>query len=97
LPETHCLTAANTFADMTLSNDHWVPLVKAKVEEVLADTSFVPPTSEFSSITAPDAKFALGIDHTLLKPDATSAQIDELCDQAIRYKFKVWQPLHSDS
>jgi len=73
---------------MSLSNEHWSPLVKAKVAEVLADTSFAVPTSEFSSITAPDAKFALAIDHTLLKPDATSAQIDELCDQAIRYKFK---------
>jgi len=73
---------------MSLSNEHWAPLVKAKVAEVLAETSFTVPTSDFSSITAPDAKFALAIDHTLLKPDATPAQIDELCDQAIRYKFK---------
>ncbi|KAJ7754647.1 hypothetical protein DFH07DRAFT_743745, partial [Mycena maculata] len=36
----------------------------------------------------PDSKFALAIDHALLKRDATPAQIDELCDQAIRYKFK---------
>ncbi len=27
------------------------------------------------------------IDHTLLKPDATAAQIDELCDQALRHRF----------
>ncbi len=27
------------------------------------------------------------IDHTLLKPDATSAQIEKLCDEAIRYGF----------
>ncbi|KAJ7103826.1 hypothetical protein C8R44DRAFT_808231 [Mycena epipterygia] len=73
---------------MSLSNEHWSPLVKAKVAEVLADTSFAVPANEFSSITAPNATFALAIDHTLLKPDATPAQIDELCDQAIRYKFK---------
>jgi deoxyribose-phosphate aldolase len=27
------------------------------------------------------------IDHTLLKPDATRAQIENLCDEAIRYRF----------
>ncbi|KAF7370080.1 hypothetical protein MSAN_00638000 [Mycena sanguinolenta] len=73
---------------MNLSNDQWSPLVKAKIAEVLGDSSLDAPTSEFSSISAPDSKFALAIDHTLLKPDATSSQIDELCDQAIRYKFK---------
>ncbi|KAJ7736571.1 hypothetical protein DFH07DRAFT_99479 [Mycena maculata] len=73
---------------MSPSNEHWTPLVTAKIAEVLADVPFSVPPSEFSSITSPDSKFALAIDHTLLKPDATPAQIDELCDQAIRYKFK---------
>ena len=27
------------------------------------------------------------IDHTLLKPDATRAQIEKLCDEAMRYRF----------
>ena len=27
------------------------------------------------------------IDHTLLKPDATAAQIDRLCDEAVEYRF----------
>ncbi|MFA6400126.1 MAG: deoxyribose-phosphate aldolase [Salinivirgaceae bacterium] len=27
------------------------------------------------------------IDHTLLKPDATKAQFDKLCDEAVQYKF----------
>jgi deoxyribose-phosphate aldolase len=27
------------------------------------------------------------IDHTLLKPDATRAQVESLCDEAIRYRF----------
>ncbi|KAJ6478099.1 hypothetical protein C8R47DRAFT_1139352 [Mycena vitilis] len=70
------------------ANEHWAPLVKAKIAEVLGHSTFVVPTSAFSSITSPNPEFALGIDHTLLKPDATSTQIDELCDQAIRYKFK---------
>src|SRR5579859_3392000 len=38
------------------------------------------------------------IDHTLLKPDATLEQIENLCDEAIRYRFAcamvnpVWVP-----
>src|ERR1017187_7299555 len=27
------------------------------------------------------------IDHTLLKPDATRQQVENLCDEAIRYRF----------
>ena len=27
------------------------------------------------------------IDHTLLKPDATRAQVENLCDEAVRYRF----------
>lgn len=38
------------------------------------------------------------IDHTLLKPDATSDQVENLCDEAIRYRFAcamvnpIWVP-----
>jgi len=38
------------------------------------------------------------IDHTLLKPDATRVQVENLCDEAIRYRFAcamvnpVWVP-----
>src|ERR1700739_3226917 len=38
------------------------------------------------------------IDHTLLKPDATREQVENLCDEAIRYRFgcamvnPVWVP-----
>ncbi|KAJ6590253.1 hypothetical protein B0H10DRAFT_2092929 [Mycena sp. CBHHK59/15] len=73
---------------MSFTNDHWARLVQAKVAEILADTALDIPLSDPSSITTPDAKFALTIDHTLLKPNATPAQIEELCDQAIQYKFK---------
>ncbi|KAL6713615.1 hypothetical protein ACLMJK_009080 [Lecanora helva] len=34
------------------------------------------------------AAFAQMVDHTLLKTDATGEQIDRLCEEAIRYKFK---------
>lgn len=39
------------------------------------------------------------IDHTLLKPDATRQQVENLCDEAIRYRFAcaminpLWVPL----
>ncbi|KAL8748572.1 MAG: hypothetical protein Q9184_007209, partial [Pyrenodesmia sp. 2 TL-2023] len=33
--------------------------------------------------------FAKCIDHTLLKLDATEEQIDQLCEEASRYGFKV--------
>ena len=33
--------------------------------------------------------FAHAIDHTLLKLDATEAQIDKLCEEAKAYKFRT--------
>lgn len=41
------------------------------------------------------AALAECIDHTLLKLDATGEQIDALCDEASRFKFKVRPPGHS--
>ncbi|KAJ7058175.1 hypothetical protein C8F01DRAFT_1149843 [Mycena amicta] len=74
---------------MTTTNDgDWPTRVKAKVAEVFANEDFVVPETQFSSITAPNLTFALAIDQTLLKPEATPAQINSLCDQAIMHKFK---------
>jgi deoxyribose-phosphate aldolase len=36
---------------------------------------------------APHAELARYIDHTLLKPDATRAQVDKLCAEAVEYGF----------
>jgi deoxyribose-phosphate aldolase len=38
------------------------------------------------TLSSPQALAAV-IDHTLLKPDATREQVENLCDQAIRYRF----------
>ena len=44
------------------------------------------------------AELAKYIDHTLLKPDASQAAIDKVCEEAIQYKFKsvcvnsTWAP-----
>ena len=39
------------------------------------------------TVSMPPEKLAQLIDHTLLKPDATSADIQKLCDEARRYSF----------
>lgn len=66
----------------------WEYILNTKITEVLEDAT--DPAAFTASITSPnDPLFALTIDHTLLKPDATPAQIDELCEQAILYNFKV--------
>ncbi|KAG6844827.1 hypothetical protein H0H87_003394 [Tephrocybe sp. NHM501043] len=69
---------------MTLTNDEWRDIISLRIDEVKKLPDFVP-------ITPPSISghlIALTIDHTLLKPDATSAQIDTLCDEALKYKFK---------
>lgn len=71
---------------MSRTNDEWEAAIEAKIAEVVADSSL---TNYASGITTADNGFALTIDHTLLKPDATPSQVDTLCDEAIRYGFKV--------
>lgn len=70
---------------MSLSNDEWNRLIDKRIEEVELLPAFVPMTPPSLS----DHIIASIIDHTLLKPDATSTQIDALCDEALKYKFKV--------
>lgn len=71
---------------MDFTNEVWKALVEKKVTEVLADTS----TTDYApGITSADENFARTIDHTLLKPDATPSQINQLCDEAIKYGFRV--------
>ncbi|CAZ82260.1 unnamed protein product [Tuber melanosporum] len=62
------------------SNEDWKIAVKAKIDEVLANAT----AAEYP----PPASLPATIDHTLLKPDATPAQINTLCDEAIKYGFK---------
>ena len=41
------------------------------------------------SVSKKEQKLADLIDHTLLKPEATDAQIEQLCKEAIEYSFKT--------
>ncbi|RDB27763.1 Deoxyribose-phosphate aldolase [Hypsizygus marmoreus] len=68
---------------MARTDEMWAQLIKEKVSNI---QSAFDPTLSKSTFTS--AELAQTIDHTLLKPDATTAQIDELCDQAIQYNFK---------
>ena len=63
-----------------------------------AVTPIQPADLEFDNGTFDSAAFAAQslsswqalagiIDHTLLKPEATRAQVESLCDEAIRYRF----------
>lgn len=51
------------------------------------DTTFAKAGRNLPSRAVPVA-FAQYIDHTLLKPDASQAEFDTLCEEAIKYKFK---------
>jgi deoxyribose-phosphate aldolase len=55
--------------------------------EVEVDNGFFD-AAIFSADTLSDwRKLAAVIDHTLLKPEATRTQVENLCDEAVRYRF----------
>lgn len=66
----------------------WESFVQSKISDVFSSSGEIAgPLASISSPT--DPRFPLAIDHTLLKPDATPAQINVLCDEAIQFGFKV--------
>lgn len=67
----------------TPSNEAWAEQIEKtqKSVSVSADTKYDAPKDV--------AGIAQTIDHTLLKLDATEAQIDTLCEEAKRDGFKV--------
>jgi deoxyribose-phosphate aldolase len=71
---------------MDLTDEQW----KAKIKEIasaLAQNPIPEPTESFTDIN-PDT-LASYIDHTVLKLDATEADIDTMCQEAIKYNFAV--------
>lgn len=63
-----------------------VQLVRGVVRS-LPILEYMDPADLVALITREPAKVAEIIDHTLLKPDATSQQIKQLCDEAMKYNF----------
>ena len=72
------------------SSEEWLAIF----DEAERSLSIAPKEDEVKSIES--IAFASAIDHTLLKPEATAVQIDRLCDEATKYKFKVSCRLTSD-
>ena len=56
---------------------------EADAKQVQDNIPVSPPTIRISSAT-----LAGYIDHTLLKPEAVMSQFEQLCDEAVKYKFK---------
>jgi hypothetical protein len=80
------------FEDTDMAASTWV---EPKQEEILSflenyktiSTNFGP--KKYRSPEPGTATFAKYIDHTLLKLDATEDQIDQVCEEAKLYNFKV--------
>ena len=57
------------------------------VKKILSDFSVFEKTNKKSDIKISAQDLAGMIDHTLLKPDATIAEIKQLCEEAVQYNF----------
>ena len=70
---------------MTTGNtqDEWLRII----DEALRDLPGVNTNYKVPDLGSED--FAQCIDHTLLRLDATKEQVDQLCDEARQYHFKV--------
>ena len=74
------------------SDDEWGKLFEERFSAIsgLLSAELEPELAPLATVTnSGDPKLAAAIDHTLLKPYATPEQIDLLCEEAIRFGFKV--------
>ncbi|EPS36846.1 hypothetical protein H072_9634 [Dactylellina haptotyla CBS 200.50] len=71
------------------TTEELAPLVDEHVKLILSATddgaSFAPVDFD---LTKPSANLAKYIDHTLLKPEATTDQVQAICEEAVKYGFK---------
>ena len=65
------------------TNDEWLSMIE-KAEKGIPSTF-----TEYKAPSLGTSEFAKCIDHTLLKLDATTAQVGSLCEEAKKYDFKV--------
>lgn len=65
------------------TNEEWLNLIEK------ADKGVPTKFREYKAPGLGTPEFAECIDHTLLKLDATKRQIEELCEQARIFRFKV--------
>lgn len=69
-----------------LSDSQWEALIAQTIQAVEPEPSTLKK-HDYPALNSKD--FARCMDHTLLKLDATPAQIDVLCNEAREYGFKV--------
>jgi len=66
----------------------WKDLVtEAIIKKILNDFSEFEKKKKLSELKLSSQDLAGMIDHTLLKPDATISEINQLCEEAIQYNF----------
>ena len=66
----------------------WKDLVtEENVKKILNDFSEFEKEKKLSELKLSSQDLAGMIDHTLLKPDATISEINQLCEEAIQYNF----------
>lgn len=75
------------------TQQEWTTIIHDAIPSFLppplsSPSSPLPSSSSFSFSSYSPTSIAQTIDHTLLRLDATESQIDALCADAIRYKFK---------
>ena len=85
------MTSSETKDDWT--DEQWADFIRnyvKRVELLLALPWSDKLTTPLADIKLPsDPRFRQSIDHTLLKPNVTLEQVDELCEEAVKYGFKV--------
>jgi len=76
-------------ADASLPDDQTLAAIVARVARSLGlPVELPPPPSVLIDAASLDfVALAALIDHTLLRPDATAAEIDALCEEALTYGF----------
>src|ERR1700721_3845235 len=63
------------------------PLTPINTAELEVDSGTFDAAAFAENALSSWPSLAAVIDHTLLKPDATLAQVENLCDETIRYRF----------
>ncbi len=77
------------FADASLPDDQTLAAIVARVARSLGLPVALPPSPSvlIDAASLDSVALAALIDHTLLRPDATAAEIDALCEEALTYGF----------
>ena len=82
LPDSH----EEVLANAQIAGQKLIRIVRSVIE-TMPTLDYMPPEELARVIDADPAQICGVIDHTLLKPDATRAQISQLCQESLDYHF----------